>query len=71
MNVGQLIKELEKMPKHVQIGYSGHDNSKYEVSDWPVRVELIEKLNFIESEHPDCDMDMFEAQPKRWVVMAS
>lgn len=46
MTVRKLISLLKKMPQHLEVGVSAHDNSEWEIGGWPCSVVLLDKRNY-------------------------
>ncbi|MCP4984582.1 MAG: hypothetical protein GY928_00560 [Colwellia sp.] len=68
MNVGQLIKRLEKLPTHLEVGFSAHDNTTFEVSAWISSVKNMNMKDF----NPNAeygDLQMIQSNPKQYVVL--
>ena len=46
MTVRKLISLLKKMPQHLEVGVSAHDNSEWEIGAWPCSVTLFKKADW-------------------------
>lgn len=73
MTVKDLIKELKKMPKDLNVFYSHHDNCEFEIAgsvnsvDHMVKEDLREMAsNILEFKR---DIDMFESNPEEWIIL--
>lgn len=66
MTVRELIFELKKLPKDLQIVTAAHDNSDYEFQDFVNRVKVVDF-----SEAPDKTKKEFCYRERKMVVLTS
>ncbi len=64
MKVRELIKELKKMPKDLEVFTAMHDNSEEETAGYTHSVSHV-----VKSDYPDCDEN--EDMPDEWVTIRS
>lgn len=69
MTVRELIKELKKMPKDLHVGYSHHDNGKYEIPGWVENVAHLKKIDYINNGDPASDDELVLCNPDEWVIL--
>ena len=71
MKVKDLIKQLESLPKNLDIYWADHDHGKFEAGGKAGQVELIDKKNMNEYENDKgCGLsDCFTHTPKRYVLI--
>ena len=65
MTVRKLISLLKKMPQHLEVGVSAHDNAEWEVGAWPCSVFLLDKRDFAHI----TDEPMLDDTPDRCVII--
>ena len=68
MTVQELINELKKLPKKLQVYQADHDHGLYETSGKPNQVILIDKKNMNDGQNDKYDL-CFQDTPKRYVVL--
>ena len=70
MTVQKLIYLLKKMPQHLDVGYSAHDNSEHEVGGNISSVILLVKKEIDPDGIAGADSrDMYDSLPARIVVL--
>lgn len=69
MNVAELIKELNKLPKKLKVGVRAHDNSDSEISGWVSGVDEFIKSEFDINDMDYCDQGCFKSLPKKCIVL--
>ena len=67
MRVKQLISELKKMPRNVEVGFAAHDNCEEEVAGWVCSLIYFEKSNYDISDVEN--KGMFNSIPDECVIL--
>lgn len=65
MKVSELIRELKKMPKDLDVWWADHDHSTYEVNNCVKSVNLVDKANMDEFDREYCD----KYTPEKYVCL--
>lgn len=71
MKVDQLIKELNKLPKNLEVYWADHDHGTYETNNRCGQVHLVNKNEMTEFDNDkDCGLsDCFQHTPKKYVCL--
>lgn len=70
MKVKELISILKKMPQTLEVGFSAHDNSDWEISSFVNSVDLFDKKETLLPDYiGGADIDWYNSQPSRAVVL--
>ena len=69
MNVRTLIKELQALPKNLEVSVAMHDNSEYEIAG-----DVCNVIHFIKSDYDPDNLDvysreMFEDMPNDCIIL--